>query len=91
MPARKPLEVHWSRRAERDLDRIDDYYLKEGGERLADKAVDAVYWHVQHIAELHLRFRAGKLNTRECVMQHWPFTIVYRLAGGVLTVVRVVD
>ena len=87
--AEKPLEIIWSKQALRDLDKIEEHYLKESGERLADEAVDAIYWQAGRIAELRLKFRPGENNTRECVLKQFPYTLVYRLSSARMTVVRV--
>lgn len=87
--AAKPLEIAWSRRALRDLDKIEEHYLEESGERLADEAVDAIYWQATRIAELRLKFRPGENNTRECVLKQFPYTLVYRITDRAVRVVRV--
>jgi len=87
--AEKPLEIVWSTRALRDLDKIEDYYLEESGERLADEAVDAIYWQAGRIGELRLKFRPGANNTRECVMKQFPYTLVYRINSVRVTIARV--
>lgn len=89
MSDRKPRKLAWSKRADADLAGIDAYYLEHAGERIAEEAVDAVYWQARLIAETGLIYRAGKRNTRECVMKKWPYTIVYRIEPRAVTVVRV--
>lgn len=86
---KKLLEISWSKRALRDLDRIEEHYLEKSGERLADEAVDAIFWQASRIAALHLKFRPGKNNTRECVLKQFPYTIVYRINSTRVTVARV--
>lgn len=89
MTVKKLLSVEWSKRAEYDLAQIECYYFEEAGERLSELAGDAIYWQVQRIASNHLKFREGKGNTRECVMQGWPYTIVYKIDATKVRVVRV--
>ena len=89
MTVKKPLSVEWSKRAEHDLAQIEHHYFEEAGERLSELAGDAIYWQVQRIASNHLKFREGKTNTRECVMQSWPYTIVYKIDAAKVRVVRV--
>lgn len=89
MPVKKPLSVEWSKRAEDDLAQIEHYYLEEAGEQLSEMAGDAIYWQVQRIASIHLKFREGRANTRECAMQGWPYTIVYKIDIAKVRVVRV--
>lgn len=89
MPAKKPLSVEWSKRAEHDLAQIECYYLEEAGERLSEMAGDAIYCQIQRIASSNLKFREGKANTREGVMQGWPDTIVYKIDTAKVRVVRV--
>lgn len=89
MPEKKPLSIEWSKRAEHDLTQIEHHYFEEAGEQLAEAAGDAVYWQVQRIALNRLFFREGKADTRECVMQGWPYTIVYKIDDIKVRVVRV--
>lgn len=83
------MRLEWSRRALADRERIYAYYWNAASERIADAADRAVAERARSIAKLDLVYRAGKGDTRECVLRRFPFTIVYRIESGTVRIVRV--
>ncbi len=88
-PAKKPLKIEWSKRADKDVEQIERYYLEQAGEAVSDAAVDAIYWQADKIAGLRLKMREGQRGTRECVMKTYPYTIVYQIGAQTVRIVRV--
>lgn len=87
MPGRR---LEFSFRARRDLEAIESWYLDNASEVVADQAVDAVLDQAEKIAALGLMFRPGiRTGTRECVMERFPYTLVYTATAGVIRIVRV--
>jgi plasmid stabilization system protein ParE len=86
--AKKRLE--FAARARRDIEAIETWYLETAGETVADRAVDAIFDQAEQIATLGLMFRPGiREGTRECVMQQFPYTLVYVASGRAVRIVRV--
>lgn len=87
--AKKQLE--FARRAWRDIEAIEAYYLNEAGEAVADRAVDAILAQAEKLATLAVEFRPGiRQGTRECVMTRFPYILVYVSRPGVVSIVRVI-
>lgn len=85
---RKRLE--YSARARRDIEAIEIWYLENAGETVAARAVEAILDQADKIATLGLMFRPGiRVGTRECVMQCFPYTLVYVVRNGAVKIVRV--
>ena len=82
--------LEYAARARRDIEAIETWYFETAGESVANRAVDAILGQAEKIAALGLVFRSGiRMGTRECVMQRFPYTLVYVVKGGVVKIVRV--
>jgi plasmid stabilization system protein ParE len=82
--------LEFALRARRDIEAIETWYLETAGEKTANHAVDAILDQAEKIAMLGLIFRPGiHMGTRECVMQRFPYTLVYTASGGAIKIVRV--
>ena len=88
MSASRRRRLEWSKRAQRDLAHIEDFYLTVAGYEVADSAIDAIIAQAEKITSLGLVFRPGKDNTRECPLRRFPVTIVYRIEDNVVRVAR---
>lgn len=87
MPTR---QLEFAVRARRDIEAIESWYLQTAGEEVANNAVDAILDQAEKIAALGLMFRPGiRIGTRECVMQRFPYTLVYATKGRSIKIVRV--
>lgn len=85
---RKRLD--YAARARRDIEVIEAYYLEEASEAVAARVVDAILSQAEKIAALDLVFRPGiREGTRECVMTHLPYTLVYVSKGREVKIGRV--
>lgn len=88
MPGKR---LDYAARARRDLESIEAYHLEVGGEKLAERIIDAVLSQAEKIAALGLIFRPGiRHGTRECVMTHYPYTLVYRIGLRRVEIVRII-
>lgn len=88
MPGKR---LDYAARARRDLEAIEAYHLEVGGESLADRIIDAVLSQAEKIAELGLVFRPGiRHGTRECVMTHYPYILVYRTGPRRVEIIRII-
>jgi len=86
---RKRLD--YAARARRDIEAIEAYYLEVAGETTAARIVDAILSQAEKIAALDLAFRPGiREGTRECVMQRYPYTLVYLTRAREVKIVRVI-
>ncbi len=88
-PAARPLS--FARRFERDLERIEAWYLKTADQRIADEAIDAILAHAEKIARLKLQFRPGYKGTRECPLPRHPFLLIYRIEVREVRMLRVIN
>ncbi|WIM05062.1 MAG: type II toxin-antitoxin system RelE/ParE family toxin [Candidatus Nitricoxidivorans perseverans] len=87
MPSRR---LDFTARARRDVEAIEAYYLENASEAVADRAVDAILSQAEKMAALGLAFRPGiREGTRECVMQQFPYTLVYVAKNREIKIVRV--
>lgn len=58
---------------------------------MADCIIDAILSQAEKIAALDLMFRPGiRQGTRECVMIHYPYTLVYRNGPQRVEIVRII-
>jgi len=83
--------LEYAVRARRDLEAIEKYHLEVAGDVIADRIIDAILSQAEKIAALGLTFRSGiRQGTRECVMTHYPYTLVYRIGPRRVEVARII-
>ncbi|MEW5889393.1 MAG: type II toxin-antitoxin system RelE/ParE family toxin [Pseudomonadota bacterium] len=88
MPARS---VEFSPRAERQLARIEAYYLKEAGLSVADDAVDTILAAAERLGSLPVIYRpAARAGLREYVLDRFPYILVYRVQPRRVQVVAII-
>jgi plasmid stabilization system protein ParE len=84
-------QLEFARRAWRDIEAIESYYLDEAGEAVADKIVDAIIAQAVKISALPVEYRPGiRTGTRECVMTRYPYTLVYLSTPAKVIIARVI-
>lgn len=78
----------WSEHAETDLDRITDYIARD--DVMAAIGVrDEIENHTEQLRKFPYSGREGRLKgTRELVVAHTPFIVIY-IVGEAVTLVRV--
>jgi toxin ParE1/3/4 len=82
--------LEWSRRAQADRLKITEFYAQEASPFVAEEARQTILKAALAAAANPLHYREGKKNgTREYVMRRFPYTLIYRVTAGNVTVVRV--
>jgi toxin ParE1/3/4 len=82
--------VRWTRPAVADFTHICDYTEERFGAAQARRAAIAIYDSVESLKTLPNKGRPGrKSNTREFVVPHLPFVVIYRFREGVIEVNRI--
>lgn len=81
--------VDWSVRALADLGSIEEYYALTASTEMAAMARDAIFAGIGRLCELPATFRKGKHGERQYVMRRFPYTLIYREAGNIIRIVRV--
>ena len=81
--------LDWSRRADRDADAIYDYIAIDNRDA-AQQVMAELRKTVNGLVEFPLIGREGEIaGTRELVVPHYPYTIVYRLNAAKIRIVAV--
>lgn len=65
------------------------YYCREASPTIAREAYDAIRAAAYRLLKFPLASRSGPRETRECIMRRFPFTIIYRVSGQGVRIVRV--
>lgn len=81
--------LEWTARALSDLDSIFAYYAEVAPFGIAAQSIDAIRAQAAKIRQHPHSYRSGKRGTRECVMQKFPYTLVFRDTPDVVQIVRV--
>ena len=82
--------VRWTRAAADDLEGIGRY-LTDHQPAFAQSTVRTLYDAAQSLTQFPHRGRVGReANTRELVVSPLPYVIVYRVAGDVVFIARIV-
>jgi toxin ParE1/3/4 len=89
LPSTISKRLEWTRRARNDLDSIFAYYAEVAPLAIAEQSIDAIRAQAHRICRNPEAYRHGKQGTRECVMQHFPYTLVYRVRPDAVEVLRV--
>jgi plasmid stabilization system protein ParE len=83
------MRVRWLRKAIRNLDAEADYIAEENAAAAAEMFV-CVKAQVDALADFPATGRPGRVpNTRELVIDRYPFIVPYRVVGDELHVLRV--
>ena len=86
--AKKQLE--WSLRSRNELRDIAEFYAKEASAFVAEEAYFAIESAAESVASNPLAYREGvRAGTREYVMRRFPYTLIYRVSGETVIIVRV--
>jgi toxin ParE1/3/4 len=73
-----------------DRDHIARYYHEEASLLVAREADTAILRAASQICKASESFRTGvRKGTREYVMRRFPYTLIYRVSGETVTIVRV--
>lgn len=89
MPNAISKRLEWTRRARSDLDSIFTYYAEVAPALIAAQSIDAIRAQAHKICRNPEAYRRGKHGTRECVMQRFPYTLVYRIRPDTIEILRV--
>jgi len=82
--------LEWSKRAQTDRLRITEFYAQEASPTIALEARQAIGKAAMAVTANPLHYRQGKKQgTREYVMRRFPYTLIYRVTAGKVTIVRV--
>ena len=83
------MRVRWLRKAVKNLDAEADYVAEENAIAAAEMFV-YVKAQVDALADFPATGRPGRIpNTRELVIDRYPFVVPYRVVGDELHVLRV--
>ena len=83
-------QLKWSVRAQADRLNITEYYAQEASPFVADAAFSALKQAAQAVVANPMTYREGvRQNTREYVMRRFPYTLIYRITGETVVIVRV--
>jgi len=83
------MRVRWLRKAIKNLDAEADYVAEENATAAAEMFV-YVKAKVDALGAFPATGRPGRVpNTRELVMDRYPFVVPYRVVGGELQVLRI--
>jgi plasmid stabilization system protein ParE len=82
--------LRWSIRSQADRLKITEYYAQEASPFVADEAFSAIKQAAQAITTNPMAYREGvRANTHEYVMRRFPYTLIFRISGETVTIVRV--
>ena len=83
--------VHWTARAEQDLEDILAYYQNEAGAHVAQSIYVRIRSSVQSLQQFPERARIGRVaGTRECVIARLPFIVVIQAQEDYVHVLNVI-
>ncbi len=83
--------VHWTARAEQDLEDILTYYFNEAGAHVAQSIYVRIRSSVQSLQQFTERTRMGRVaGARECVVARLPFIVVIQIQDDHVTVLNVI-
>lgn len=81
--------VRWLKRAERDLDEVEEYISRDNPDAAIDTVL-AIVAAVKQLEEFPGIGRPGRIaGTRELVVDGLPFIVPYRLRGETIEILRV--
>lgn len=80
------MNYHWHPAAIAEFDAALDYYLLNAGPTISRDFASATLRAIELLLEHPLIGTATRQGTRRLVLQGFPFDLVYRLQGGMVTV-----
>jgi toxin ParE1/3/4 len=81
--------LKWLKRAERDLDEVEEYIAQDNPDAAIDKVL-AIIATVKQLEEFPGMGRPGRVaGTRELVIDGLPYIVPYRLREKVIEILRV--
>jgi toxin ParE1/3/4 len=84
------MHIRWTQPAVSDLTGICDYLEKHETAALAQRVAQAVYDAAHSLAPFPKKGRLGREpDTRELVIQHHPYIVVYELRADAVQILRV--
>ena len=85
------LVVEFAPRAERQLARIEAYYLREAGTAVADDAIASILDAAERLATLPVIYRsAARSGLREYVMTRFPYLLLYRISSRKIQIAAII-
>lgn len=85
-----PRQLEWSAPAQRDRQKIIEFYASEASIFVADEAFLAIQAAAEQVGKSPLHYREGKRKgTREHVMRRFPYIIIFRVEAAKVYVLRV--
>ena len=82
--------LEWSGPAQRDRQKIVEFYASEASIFIADEAFLAIQAAAEQTRKSPLLYREGKrTGTREHVMRRFPYIIVFKVEPGKVCILRV--
>lgn len=83
------MRIRWMPAASRDLQSIESY-IADDNPAAAGRVADTIYAAVARLIDHPHRGRPGKLvGTRELVLSHLPYVVVYVVEDDLIDVVRI--
>lgn len=80
---------HFRLQAQRELLEATQWYLEDAGPAVAEQFEWAVQRALRSLAVMPRLGRASYLGVRTWPLKHFPYTLVYRVKGEVISVVAV--
>ena len=83
------MEVRWTRKAVRDLERVFQRIEKDGA-KTARSVVETIYDGCMSLADFPQRGRAGRIpRNRELIFPGLPYVAVYRINDSTVEIFRI--
>ena len=83
--------IRFAKRAEADLEHIDNWITGDNGAGVAARIVEAILTSIELLEPFPQLGRPGRrAGTRELGVPRTPYTVVYRLAGQDVVIARVI-
>ncbi len=84
------MRIRWTEPAARDLTHICDYLRENDAPGTARRVALATYESVNSLVRFPHRGRPGrKQQTRELVLPHLPYLVIYRIREDIIEIVRI--
>ena len=83
-------EVRFSKRASGRLNEIADFYFNEGGNRLAEDALQTLVSAAERLGSLPVIYRtAARSGLQEYVVERFPYLLLYRVTPRRIDIVSI--
>lgn len=84
------MRVRWTQPAVSDLTGICDYLESHESTAVAERVAQTIYGAAESLAPFPKKGRSGREpNTRELVIQRYPYILVYELRPDAIGILRV--